>query len=355
MRKEIEAQRDLDTTLEAVEDEVRAIAAATERAGGTVHAVGCGDSGFAALAVAPFFESVGVPFRAHTSYEFSRYVAPHLGSEDVVVPVSMSGNSARTVEGAARAADRGAHVAGISDSPDGRLAREFEGTVLLGLDTEPGWTPGTLSYLASAAVLYRLGIDLADGGPPRDRLFDVLGRLGEAVDGTEGTARAVAANLSQTDPAPPVYVLGGGPSRATAKYGAAKLLEVCDALAVGRESEEFAHGEFWMLDKNNPVFVVAPEGNGFSRTREVAEGVREFGNDLVVVTDVPELAALGKYSFDLEFGDDLFSPLVAPVPLQYVAYHYAMERGLDPNRRTNVDPFRKQVSRTLTRGSDVET
>jgi glucosamine--fructose-6-phosphate aminotransferase (isomerizing) len=205
-------------------------------------------------------------------------------------------------------------------------------------------------------ALYRLGIGLARTDDHRygSQLFATLDHVSDVISDTESTATDVAANLSYTDPPRPFYVLGGGPSRATAQYGTAKFLEICDTLAIGQESEEFAHEEFWVLEKSNPVFVVAPEGPGFSKTEEVAECIREFGNDLVVVTDSRDLVDLGKYAFELPSVEESFSPLLSAIPLQFVAYYYALEQGLDPNRRTNVDPFPKEVSRMLTRGSSIE-
>ena len=152
----------------------------------------------------------------------------------------------------------------------------------------------------------------------------------------------------------PFYVIGAGPSFATAKYSAAKFLEICDIVAIGQESEEFAHQEFWVLDKNNPVFIVAPEDESLKRTAEIAGCLREFGCDLYVISSNKELCELGKYSFYMEdiFGE--FSPLIYDIPMQLIAYYYSLAKGLDPDRRSHNDPFRKKVSRLMTRGKVCE-
>jgi glucosamine--fructose-6-phosphate aminotransferase (isomerizing) len=352
MLAEIAAQRDLASSVARIGSEVEAVRSRLPDDVDRVHLFGSGDSYYAAEAVGPFLETAGrTQFRVHTAYQFTRYVAPHLGHGDVAVPISVSGNSVETVEGGNRAAEAGASVVGVTNAEDGRLSHETPASLHMGLDTRPGWVPETLTYLGLLATLYHLGIRLGVRSEDRaeacvEVLEATLRSVGSVIDAAESTARDVAANLAYTEPAPPFYVLGGGPSRATAHYVAAKFQELGlpRTHATGEESEEFAHGKYWTLAKTDPVFVLAPEGPGFERTLDVARGVREYGNDLVVVTDSDELAALGKYAFEVPVEDDLFSPLLYPVPLQLVVYHYTLELGLDADDGSHVDPHRKGVA-----------
>lgn len=360
MLAEIEAQRGLGDDLAAIEAEIDATVDSLEEIH-TVHLVGSGDSLFAARSVVPFLNTGGGPaVRAHTAFEFVHYVAPEVGPGHLVVPISVSGNSTETVEAAVRADGNEATVVGVTNAADGILAQKFSNSILLGIETRPGWVPGTLTYLGVVATLYYAGVRLSagtdGGGSDIETLFETLESIGTVVDESKDTAHQVAKNFVHTEPAPPFYILGGGPSRATAAFAAAKFHEIGlpKTLAVGREIEEFAHGEFWALDKNNPVFVVAPEGPGFQRTLDVAEGIREFGNDLVVVTDSPAMADIGKYAFELEFDHHLFSPLLEAIPLQLVVYYYTLELGLDPNDGTHVDPHRKDVADIIHSGKRYE-
>jgi glucosamine--fructose-6-phosphate aminotransferase (isomerizing) len=348
MLAEIDAQARLAESLPRVESAVDDVVQNLE-AGASVHLLGSGDSYFAAEAVVPFFQTTEQSrCHAYTAAQFSQYVAPHIGSADLVIPISVSGNSTRTVEAAERAAETAASVVCVTNSESGLLYREFPDSILMGLETEPGWVPGTLTYLGLVTTLYYLGIQLGTPPATRDEHVRSLHRTVESVhdviEAAKPTATDVAANLSYTDPPQPFYVLGGGPSRATAQYGAAKFLEIGDTLAIGQESEEFAHQEFWVLEKSNPVFVVAPTGPSFSRTEEVAECIREFGNDLVVVTDSDDLADLGKYAFELPSVEESFSPLLSAIPLQLIAYYYALERGFDMSDGSHIDPHRVAIA-----------
>ena len=122
--------------------------------------------------------------------------------------------------------------------------------------------------------------------------------------------------------------------------------------AIGQESEEFAHQEFWVIDKNCPVFLVAPRGDSFQRTMEVGACLRHFGCDLFVISNSEELCDMGKYAFAMpEDVEELYAPLLYAVPIQLTAYYFSRKLGLDPDRRSHNDPFRKKVSRMLTRGT----
>lgn len=360
MLAEINAQRDARDYLTAIESDLTAVAERFEEVQ-TVHMVGSGDSLFAGRAVEPFLRTMNGPeFRTHTAFEFAEYVASTVDSSDLVVPISESGNSTQTVKAAKQADENGAPVAGLTNAKDGILYQDFPDSILLGIDGRPGWVPGTVTYLGLVATLYHLGIRFAgDGDAERNQietLYRSLESVGEVVDASKDLAHEVAKNLVYTDSTPPIYVLGGGPSLATAEYVSAKFVEMGlpKTLAIGQESEEFAHKEFWTLEKTNPVFVVAPQGDGFGRTREIAEGIREFGNDLVIVTDSSDLARLGKYAFEIEIENDLFSPLLTAIPLQLVVYYYTVELGLDANNGTHVDPHRIDVADTIHSGKRYE-
>jgi glucosamine--fructose-6-phosphate aminotransferase (isomerizing) len=349
MLTEIESQRCLGDRLGLIQNELNDIEA-VHGAATTVHLLGSGDSLFAAQAVEPLLRRTdNTRFEVHTAYQFSRYVAPYIGPDDLVIPVSVSGNSTRTVEAAKRAEEAGAAVVGVTNNEDGILIREFPDSILMQISPESGWVPGTLTYLGLVVTLYALGIRLGAIGEDRERYLQILWRtlddLGEVIDEAKQTASEVAKNFFYTDVSSPFYILGGGPSRATAHYSAAKFVEMGlpRTFAVGRETEEFAHAEFWTLDKTDPVFVIGPEGTGFARTLEIAECIREFGNDLVTVTDSPELADLSKYTFDVPVRNDLFSPLLYAVPMQLVVYYYIVALNLDPDDGSHVDPHRVTV------------
>lgn len=358
MMTEIERQGSLLSDLKQIEEAVDEICTAVLANGKNkkVFLLGCGDSYFAGLAVKNFFhEKTDCLCFPMTALEFSTYGIRQTDGESTVIAVSMSGNVARTVEAVKAAQEKGAYVVGITNSLTGRLYGVCSHPVYLGLYEEPGWTPGTLTYTGTLYALFCLAAGLCreeERESIRNGLAKVMGQIASMVEQHRETARQAGENFVYNRHSFPVYLLGAGQSFATAKYGAAKFLEICGVTAIGQESEEFAHQEFWVIDKNCPVFLVAPKGGSFPRTKEVGECLRRFGCDLFVVSNDPELCSMGKYAFSMpEEADELYAPLLYAVPLQLTAYYFSKKLGLDPDRRSHNDPFRKQVSRMLTRGT----
>ena len=170
---------------------------------------------------------------------------------------------------------------------------------------------------------------------------------------SEEICKSAARNMRIIGSRPPFFVLGAGGNYGTAKYGAAKFMEVCSTLGIGQECEEFCHGEFWVIDRANPVFMIAPTGAGFERCCEVATVLRKYGCDLFVLSDDEALCALGKYAVRMPLCPEWTTPFLYALPFQFLAYYYSYEKGLNPDTRDHTDPFRKTCSRILTRGRDM--
>ena len=84
---------------------------------------------------------------------------------------------------------------------------------------------------------------------------------------------------------PWVTFLGAGPNEATARFGAAKLLEGPQVLGVSTNVEEWAHEEYFVTDAGAPVVVVSPSGAGHSRTEEILSEIAFIGARAILVSD----------------------------------------------------------------------
>src|SRR5260370_41546756 len=105
----------------------------------------------------------------------------------------------------------------------------------------------------------------------RTALDQVAALALDAFDMAEHPARAVAARLVGRSWA---SFIGAGPSEASARFGAAKLIEGARILGVGTNLEERAHEEHFGAGKSTPVVVIAPTGAATDRANEL---VSELG------------------------------------------------------------------------------
>ena len=197
----------------------------------------------------------------------------------------------RTVEAAAEARSRGLKAIGVTYDAESRLAQTAEVTLAFRYD-DPGFGPGTISYIASLGALYALAWrakELAEGQSLRGCPWDTAGMAdatAETVELSAPVAERLAASLPDDAT---IDILGGGPSLGTALFGRAKFIESAHSPGGAHELEEWAHEEFFCTRPGVTTIVVAPPGASHDRAVEQLEAARKVGATTVAVS--PERGA----------------------------------------------------------------
>jgi glucosamine 6-phosphate synthetase-like amidotransferase/phosphosugar isomerase protein len=314
-----------------------------------VYLVGCGDSHYAGVAARHAFQSwSGIPTQALPSLQFSRYDVEHAEPGAWAICVSNSGRVARTLECAVAAKRHRLRPIGVTYSGGSPLADRADAVVTYHYD-DPGFAPGTLSYLASLAVLLALALrarEIAGAATAADvaERLRLLEAQAVAAAETIELAQAAAEQLAkETDLDVPIRIVGGGPSFGTALYGRAKLIESARVPAQACELEEWAHEEYFCTGPGTLTIVVAPAGASADRAVEQLQAIRDVGGTAAVVCPSSSAAVDDVVALPVA-GDppELLSPLTFCIPLQLFAYHLASTRGLtmlgfDDDRRREVN------------------
>jgi glutamine---fructose-6-phosphate transaminase (isomerizing) len=315
-----------------------------------VYLTGCGDSHYAGLAARQAFERwSGVPTQAPPALELARYDVELAPDGAWAICVSNSGRVVRTVEAATRTRERGLLAVGVTYDGGSRLAQAAEATLVYRYE-DPGFGPGTISYVASLTALYVLALRAGEvaGHLRRDEVEERLTELeaqAEAVARTIELAGPVAERLaSELRLDAKIDVLGGGPSLGTACFGRAKLIESARAAGGAHELEEWAHEEFFCTGPGTTTIVVAPPGASADRAVEQLAAAQATGATAIAVCP-PGTEAARTADLVLPVAGDApeeLSPLAYCVPLELFAYHFALSRGLtmlgfDDQRRRNLN------------------
>jgi glutamine---fructose-6-phosphate transaminase (isomerizing) len=321
-----------------------------------IYLAGCGDSHYAGLAARLAFERwSGVPTQAVPSLELSRYELELAPAGAWAVCVSNSGKVVRTVEAAANARARGLVAIGVTYDPDSRLAAEADIALAFRYE-DPGFGPGTISYVASLGALYALAVRAAElAGREVDGLIESVEAQGPAGAATIDMADPIAEQLAlQLPEEAKVDIVGGGPSYGTAYFGRAKLIEAAHTPGGAHELEEWAHEEFFCTGPGTTTVVVAPPGASHDRAVEQLEAAREIGATAVALC-APDAPAAAVADVVLPIAGDIaeeLSPLTYCIPLELLAYHYASSRGL--TMLGFDDEHRKELNFRQIFGSDDE-
>ncbi|MBU0755356.1 MAG: SIS domain-containing protein [Planctomycetes bacterium] len=255
------------------------------RACRSLHFLGCGDMDFTSRMAASLVTRPRSRVWAHRSMDL-RWMTSGWTEDDLVVAASFSGRTPRTIEAARAAKKRGARVWGLTGNADSPLTGEVDTVFVLKTDPQeemerhyyPGYRhiiPQTKTFVAMLLTKLRLietmG-ELEEGdGAALDDLSDVLTKNRAALE--RGVVRFMDQGFRAVQR---VAVLGSGPWRGLAAFGAAKLLEMA-VPARYQCLEENNHLEMFVTRKDDLVVLLAPDRPSFTRARELFEPYAKFG------------------------------------------------------------------------------
>jgi glucosamine--fructose-6-phosphate aminotransferase (isomerizing) len=306
-----------------------------------VYVTGCGDSHHAALASELAFETLAArPTEPMSALQFARYAAAYLPptgpGTNLVIGVSVSGEVARTTEALRLARQAGASTLALTATPGSRLAATAE---LVVLSTTPPFpdppgehVPGVRSYLANQLGLLLTAVRIGEvrghlnWGAATAARRDILALADAAqrtVDACDRQAHALAEEWR--DAADFVFV-GGGPNYGTALFSAAKVLEASGDGAVGQDTEEWAHLQYFARATATPTFFITAGERDLSRAAETAVAAKAIGRRVVAVApgSAATLRDVAARMLPLAEGvPEMFSPLVAAMPGELFAAYRA--------------------------------
>jgi len=294
-----------------------------------LYIVGCGDSYFAGIGAAlAFHKHAGLDTHAVHAMEMARYRVRYLPPASAVLAISYSGRVGRTIEAAMQARSLGHRVIALTGRKDGPLAAQADDCIPIHVPTL-GYSPGTSTYVAMQTALYDLALRWgrasgARSDGDRTALDQMAGLAQAAYDLAEQQARAVAARLVSRSW---VSFAGAGPSEASARFGAAKLIEGAQVLGVATNLEEWAHEEYFCSGKSTPVVVIAPTGAAVDRASEIIAELVFIGADAILVSDRPPPdPAVTHLPLPAGCAEE-FAPALCAVPLSLLGCFLAMASG----------------------------
>jgi glucosamine--fructose-6-phosphate aminotransferase (isomerizing) len=291
---------------------------------------GRGTSDHAALYAKYLIEiSLQIPCGLVSPSVFTVFGATQPLSDVLFIAVTQSGGSpdlAGTVEAARRAGATTVSFANNVHSPVADAA-EFVVDVRAGLELA---VAATKSFTAELLALWMFVDAYRDGDSAE------LANLAEAFELFAGHSDVMQSLAQHYRFADRIVVTGRGFAYPVAREGALKLMETSYIAAHAFSGADLMHGPVAMIDSTHPVLVVAPDGLGSHALRPVLETLRERAADVAIIGS-GDIVSLSRLSVTLPTlsSDPLINEqlgaMVAAVPLQWLAWHMAVSRGLDPD------------------------
>jgi len=304
--------------------------------------VACGTSWHAGLVGEYLIEEYGrVPVEVEYASEF-RYRNPIITEKDIVIAISQSGETADTMAALELAKERGATIFGICNVVGASIPRITDAGVYTHAGPEIG-VASTKAFTAQVTVLTLIAFYIAQqrGTLSQSKLIEYLTELNEIPTLVERTLECnahveeIAARFKDSNNC---LFLGRGSSFPVALEGALKLKEISYVHAEGYPAAEMKHGPIALIDADMPVVFIATKNASYEKVVSNIQEVKARGGRVIAIvtegdTQVKEMA---EYVIEIPQTDDAFVPLLATIPLQFLAYHIAVMRGCNVDQPRNL-------------------
>jgi len=305
--------------------------------------VACGTSYHAGLVGRYAIEEwARVPVEMDIASEY-RYRNPVVGTDDLVIGITQSGETADTLAAMRLARERGAKVLAITNVMGSQATRDADAVLYTRSGMEIS-VAATKTFVAQVAAMYLIGLRLAElrGTLERQRLAELVAEMKSLPSKIEATIAAVEDDVREVaetygDRQFFLY-LGRHIGLSVCLEGALKLKEISyiptDAYAAG----EMKHGPIALLDESTPVVCVATESPVLDKVLSNVEEVRARGaKTIAIATEGCErVGEVADRTIEVARSDWILQPILAILPLQLLAYDIARARGLNVDQPRNL-------------------
>ena len=304
--------------------------------------LGCGTSWHAGLVGEYLIEEFSrVPVEVEYASEF-RYRNPVINSNDVVIAISQSGETADTLAAIKLAKKSGASVFGICNVVGSSIARETDAGAFTHAGPEIG-VASTKAFTAQVTVLAMVALYI---GKIKNELTKTkfreialeINKIPEKIESMlelDSVIKTISKSLKGFNNS---LFLGRGFNFPVALEGALKLKEISYIHAEGYPAAEMKHGPIALIDKNMPIIVIAPLGGMYEKLVSNIQEVKARKGKIISITGFgqSEVKSLSDAVIEIPDTLDCLSPLLTTIPLQLLSYHVAVERGCNVDQPRNL-------------------
>ena len=304
--------------------------------------VACGTSWHAGLIGKQLIEQwANIPVEVEYASEF-RYRNPVISPDDVVIAISQSGETADTLAAFQLAKENKAMCFGIVNVVGSSIARASDTGIYIHVGPEIG-VASTKAFTGQVTVLtlFALALGHERGIISKEEYESTIEELGnipekiKSVLAKDEEIKDIARSLTYAENA---LYMGRGFNYPVALEGALKLKEISYIHAEGYPAAEMKHGPIALIDENMPVVFVATHHQLYKKIISNIEEVKaRNGRIIAVVTEADEaVKEIAEARIEVPSTLASLAPLLSAIPLQLIAYHVAVEKGLNVDQPRNL-------------------
>jgi glucosamine 6-phosphate synthetase-like amidotransferase/phosphosugar isomerase protein len=312
---------------------------------------GCGDSHCAAWYGALLAEKWCPQFevRYYEPFDFVNYFNPKKLENSLVIGISVSGGTIRVMEALRLARKHKARTLVVTDNPQGKIVKESDMYLLI--HASPAESLLTTSYTSEVAKQYigyqndvaqtktylanlgTLSLLFASLSSKQEiylgKVRNAFSLVDKAVNNRDKLIR-IGQSLAAT--ATNVFFVGSGANSPTSLFGAYKMFEftlhgfACDI-------EEYCHTRYFITTNKSSVIFLAPDEKCYDRILEIEPVLKnQIEAQTIIITNEKLVTQSSPRTLPLMLPDEsILSPLVLTIPVEFISYSLAKEKGFNTN------------------------
>ena len=302
----------------------------------------CGTAYHAGLVGRVLFEQLaGIPGEVAFAHEL-RYGKPLFRDGSLTLAISQSGETADTVAAARLARRRGSRLLALTNVVGSSLAREADDVLYTWAGPEIS-VASTKAYVAMLVGESLLALELGRRRGVLSRaqerqlvaeLRTLPGKAARVLENTDEVSRLADVLAG----APDAYFIGRGLDLASAMEGALKLKEISYIHAEAMPAGELKHGTLALISEGTPVVAVVTQEDVHGKAMLGLQEVKARRGLVIAVAyeDDEEIGTVADHVLRIPRVADVFSPILAAIPLQLLAYFVARRLGRDIDQPRNL-------------------
>jgi glucosamine--fructose-6-phosphate aminotransferase (isomerizing) len=309
-----------------------------------IYAVACGTAWHAALVSKFMIEALaGVRVEVDYASEF-RYRQPVLDDETLLLSFTQSGETVDTLAAMEEARARGVPSIAIVNVIGSQAERLADGgPIHLHAGPEIG-VASTKCFTTMLVAAYLLGLHLAQAREALTPaqlhahlrpLSELPTKAAQVIEAATPLCERLADRYYRASNA---LYLGRQINYPIALEGALKLKEISYIHAEGYPAGEMKHGPIALIDEDLPVVCVAPRDDIYEKMLSNIEQVKARKGHVIAIASEGDtlLAEKADYVISIPETSPLLTPVLTVIPLQLLAYAFAVRGGRDVDQPRNL-------------------
>ena len=302
----------------------------------SIYIVACGTAMHAGLTGKYAIEKLcRIPVNVVVASEF-RYQDPILDKHSLCIFISQSGETADTIAALKLARSNRAKTITVTNVFESSITREADYTIYTHAGPEIA-VASTKAYTSQVGVLISLAIYIKEtlSGSSSDtdllkkELLSIPKLMEDIMKDTEAYHMLAKEMMHIND----MYYIGRGNDYHIAMEGSLKLKEISYIHSEAYPAGELKHGPIALIDNGTYVMGIITDSKTSEKTWSNLEEVKSRGAKIILVTNQ-------NIEDDIVIRIPLVNPILAPllavIPLQFIAYYIAKEKGLDVDKPRNL-------------------